>query len=114
MVRRFVFAVPSPGVENRTKTVSRLSGSVGLIPGALFPAVMREEAFGACHSRPVGRVRILNCRPEPLDQVTEAEVRREGFPDLTPSAFVDLFRAINGGERGQRVTRVEFEWVAEC
>jgi hypothetical protein len=39
------------------------------------------------------------------------EVKREGFPDLTPSQFVGMFCEHNNCKPSQEVTRMEFKYI---
>jgi hypothetical protein len=54
----------------------------------------------------LGRVEVAEAALEPLGHLTDAEARREGFPDAL--AFCDAWIAINGQYRpGALVWRVE-------
>ncbi len=46
-----------------------------------------------------------------LGDITPQDVYREGFPNLTPRAFVAFYKRANGGRRDQIVTRIQFEYL---
>ena len=49
---------------------------------------------------------------EPLNWVTSDDVEREGFLELTPGQFIELFRRHMGGSPTQEVTRIEWRYVS--
>ena len=68
----------------------------------------------------IGRIRVLSVRPERLDRMlTEEaygidEVRREGFPRMTPLEFVTMFCATHDTRKARAATivnRIEFEHI---
>jgi hypothetical protein len=64
-------------------------------------------------------VRVVSVRREPLFTMLDRtlfygmnECRREGFPDLTPVEFVEMFcRSHRGCTPETVITRIEFEYV---
>lgn len=57
-------------------------------------------------------IRIVDVRLEPLSKISQEEVIREGFPDMTPADFIAFFGASHKGGDGN-VTRIEFEYLEE-
>lgn len=106
-------------IRNRTKTVTRRLAWWDLEPGTLLCAV--EKAQGLKKGEKVvrlGVIRVLQVGWEPLDTFFEygsEECTREGFPELTPNGFVDMFCRANGCDPNLPqlawVNRIEFEYV---
>ena len=112
MPRNMSFALTTRQMLAETKTVTRRAGWANLKPGELFWAV--EKAMGLKPGEKVRRLKLCRCvgnRPEPLDAITPDDVAREGFPEMTPTDFVVMFRVHMGGTAGQTVNRIEFEFL---
>ena len=59
---------------------------------------------------------VVDVRKEPLDRMTHdpeyglSECKREGFPDMVPSQFIEFFcRGHRGAYPKKPVTRIEFK-----
>ena len=71
------------------------------------------------HVKPICLIRVVSSTDESLDAITERadgadECRREGFPDLSPIGFVEMFQAANARDCpyfDTIVNRIEFEYV---
>lgn len=69
------------------------------------------------HPEKLSVIRIVSARQEPLFQMEavpmygESEVIREGFPEMTPREFIDMFCEHNGCKPWTTITRLEFEYV---
>lgn len=60
----------------------------------------------------VVEVEVLDVRRERLDTITPEEVRAEGFPDITPSQFVDFFcHSHVGCTPDSTVTRIQWRYL---
>ena len=61
----------------------------------------------------LGLIRVLSVRREPLANITQEDVVREGFPDMTRGEFIRFFLSKMKTRLGQLepVTRIEFEYV---
>jgi hypothetical protein len=124
-MRNMSFALTTPQVRAKTKTVTRRLGWKNLKPGTLLQPVVngmglkkgeRVETIG-------GPIRIVRVRRERLfvrgfdghdARYGRMEAAREGFLHHTSyGEFVDFYIAHNGGPRSQTVTRIEFEYVEE-
>ena len=101
----------------KSKTVTRRLGWGDLRSGELFCAVL--QAQGLRRGEKVVRLAVLRCisnRPEPLTPRAirrhgPYEVRREGFAGLSVRAFVAFFCREMRVREGQRVNRIEFEYL---
>ena len=109
-MRSISFALTIPQFRDGTKDVTRRLGSKNLKVGTILKAVDRVMGFKKGeHSKTLGVIKVTSVRREPLDAITEEECAREGFPDLTPEQFVDMFCQANKIRcSGHKVTRIEF------
>lgn len=117
-MRLMSFSLTTEQMRKRTKTVTRRLGWDSLLPGQLLCAV--EKGMGLKKGETVTRigvVRVVSVTKEPLtkllydDAYGRAEVIKEGFPDMTPLAFVEMFCQHNKIDRARRVNRIELEHV---
>lgn len=56
----------------------------------------------------LGLFRVVSVRRERLGDITQDDVAREGFPDLTPAEFVELYCSPKSPDPDREVTRIEF------
>lgn len=118
-MRNLSFALTTPQIRARTKTVTRRRGTFWsrvLKPGDLVQAVEKSQGIKRGGLVRLGVIRIISVRVERLHEVGDAgtdrdEARREGFPDLDASGFVAMFCKHMGGDPEQIVTRIEFVYV---
>lgn len=91
------------------KDITRRLGWISLKPGDAVGAV--RKAMGLKKGEQVVRLctlRIVSVRREPLDAIDQNDVRREGFPEMTPTEFVAFFCRANKCAPDAVVTRIEF------
>jgi hypothetical protein len=103
------FAITKRQFLDGTKTQTRRLGWASLRVGELFMGV--EKAMGLkSGERQVeyGVRRVVRKWSERLDAITQADVVAEGFPDMTPAQFVELFCKVNKCESSTVVTCIEF------
>jgi hypothetical protein len=137
-MRNMSFMLTTEQIRNRTKTVTRRVGWTFLKPGDLVRAVERCQGLKKGEKmRPLAVLRVENVRREVLAQMTDGlspsygvdEVRAEGFQEMTPAQFVEMFCATHkvpdnrawGLPKRKRqafpmlpcdeVTRIEFSYV---
>jgi len=107
------FSITTEQYRKRTKRVTRRLGWWNLKPGDIQNGV--EKAMGLKKGEKIvklGQHRVLNTRPEPLNAITQDEVILEGFPDMTPDEFIDMFcRSHKGCTPESIVNRIEFEYL---
>ena len=73
-----------------------------------------EKAMGLRKGEKIvmlGQHRIVSTRAEPLNAITVEDCRREGFPELTPAQFVDMFCRHNRCTPETVINRIEFQYV---
>ncbi|MCG8532550.1 MAG: hypothetical protein MI749_18080, partial [Desulfovibrionales bacterium] len=80
-----------------------------LKPAEIVNAV--EKGMGLAKGQRVThihQIRIVNVRKEPLNAITQKECRLEGFPELTPAQFVEMFTTHNKCKADEPVNRIAF------
>lgn len=115
MPRLMSFAMTTRQFRQRTKTVTRRLGWWNLKPGEIVEGVEKAQGLKAGEKvKRLGRIRIVSIEAQPLKFITADDVVREGFPELTPQQFVEMFMRHNGmgaGDDDRFVNRIEFEYV---
>jgi len=105
------FFLTTPQFKAGIKDVTRRTGWAFLRKDDLFCAV--DKGRGLKAGEKVERLGICKCvsnTPEPLKDITQEEVRREGFPDKTPEWFVDMFcKANKACNPNTVINRIEFK-----
>ena len=80
-----------------------------LQPGTVLLAVNKVRGLRPGErARVFGRIEVKSVRREPLNRITDEDVKREGFPEMSPADFVAFFCAFAGCEPDALVTRIEF------
>ena len=120
-MRNISFSMSTEAVRNRTKTVTRRLGWWDLKPGDLLQAVEKCQGLKKGeHVKKLAVIRVVSVTAEPLsallpchegDRYGETELTREGFPELDPFEFVDMFISHNHCNLDTIVNRIEFEYV---
>jgi hypothetical protein len=111
--RNMSFMLTPKQVVNRTKDVTRRLGWPNLEPGDLLYACEKCQGL-----KPGERLKglailgVLDVRRERLDAIDQADVVREGFPELDPAGFVGMFCKAMKCTPETVVTRIEFERLA--
>jgi hypothetical protein len=119
-MRNMSFALTTPQVIDGTKTVTRRLGWLHLKYGELVRPV--RKCMGLRPGEKIeplrAPLRVASTIREPLSRMTDdieygaAECVREGFPDMTPSQFVEMFCASHKPCTPETlVTRIEFEYT---
>ena len=112
MPRNMSFMATKKQVRNRTKTVTRRLGWAFLKPGDIVNAV--EQGRGLKKGEKVKRmcqIRIKSTRWEPLYRITKEECVKEGFPDMSPQDFINMFCRLNRIRVMRSVNRIEFKYI---
>ena len=114
-MRNMSFSMTTEAVRRHEKTVTRRLGWWRLQPGTLLQAVEKAQGLRKGeHVRPLAVIRVVSVTRERLDAFcahAPGETAREGFPDYSPTAFVDMFCSANGCGYSEPVNRIEFEYV---
>lgn len=118
-MRLMSFSLTTEQMRRREKTVTRRLGWDSIKAGQLICAV--EKGMGLKKGETVKRIgvlRVVRVRKESLlaliydEEYGLEEVRREGFLNMTPLEFVEMFCQHNKVEKSRRVNRIEFEHVS--
>jgi hypothetical protein len=118
-MRNMSFSMTTEQVQNGTKTVTRRLGWLHLKYGELVLPV--RKCMGLKPGEKIeplrDPVRVASTIREPLRRMTDdleygrEECIREGFPDLTPAQFIEMFCASHKPCTPDTVvTRIEFEY----
>jgi hypothetical protein len=115
-MRRMSFALTTDAVLERRKTVTRRLGWAFAKVGDLYLAVDKLRTKSA---RKLGVIEVVDVRAESLWAICREEgdaCAREGFPDLTPEQFVEMFaKSMNVRAKGSiGVHRIEFRYVDDA
>lgn len=115
-MRNISFSMTTPQFIDGSKDVTRRLGWWKLKPGDRLMAV--EKAMGLKKGekiKPLGVIEIVSVSAEPLSAITEADVKREGFPGWTRADFINFFTEKNP-KCGPftLVNRIEFKKVGQC
>lgn len=112
-MRQMSFALTTPQVRRREKTVTRRLGWRHARAGDVVQPVIKGQGLkkGEHVELINGPVRLIAVRREPLWDMTPDDCAREGFPALTPDQFIAMFCKHNGCLPGVEVARIEFEYL---
>lgn len=115
MPKLISFSMTEPQFIDGPKDVTRRTGWLRLRAGDRLIAV--RKAMGLKRGEKVhrlGMIEVVSVQNEPLWSIAEDECRREGFPDMNPEDFVQVF--CQGRQRcrpDSDVTRIEFKRADE-
>lgn len=120
MPRNISFALTTDQFRHRTKTVTRRLGWSFLKVGDVLCGCVKCMGLRPGESiERLGLIRVVAVRRERLDSLWlepygRLEAAREGFPKMSGADFVNMFCDHMGGDPGQEVTRIEFEYMEAC
>ena len=112
MPRNISFAMTTQQVKDQSKDVTRRFGWWFLKPGDRLCGV--EKAMGLRKGEKINRlcnIEVVSVSTEPLNSITQEDVKREGFPEWTPQDFVDFLVSHYGCEPDKICNRIEFKYV---
>lgn len=99
--------------RNQTKTVTRRLVWKFLKPGDVLNGCEKCQGLKKGDKmQKLGQIRIISTDWQPLRNITAEDVRREGFPDMSPDDFVAFFCKHNRVTPDVLVNRIEFEYLA--
>lgn len=113
MPRLMSVSLTEPQVRARSKTVTRRMGWLMLQPGTRL--TLCRKVMGRRKGEPLVRivdVEVLDVRRERLDSITPEEVVAEGFPQMSPTEFVEFFCASHVGcAPDSTITRIQWRYL---
>ncbi|MFC0438008.1 hypothetical protein [Kutzneria buriramensis] len=111
MARLMSVSFTEQAVRDRAKTVTRRKGWRFLRPGERL--TLCRKVIGRKPGELLVRIvdiEVVDVRREPLADITDDDLAREGFPDMSREEFIQrLFVEAQGIRPGDTVTRIE--WV---
>nr|VFK46626.1 MAG: hypothetical protein BECKTC1821E_GA0114239_106722 [Candidatus Kentron sp. TC] len=108
-MRKIRFDLTPDRILDKTKTVTRRKDWKNLKPGAELIAVNKKKGSGKTID--LARIRVIGVHREPLDAITEEDVRKEGFPDWTTGEFISFCEKNLEMRAKDTITRIEFEYM---
>jgi hypothetical protein len=114
-MRNISFAITVEQFLDGTKDITRRLGWSTLEPGTVLMACRKCRGLkaGEIAAQRLGPIRILSVRAEPLEAITQDDVRREGYPELLPADFVSMFCRHMKCTPSTIVNRIEFARITE-
>lgn len=118
-MRMMSFFLTTPQFRARTKSVTRRLGWRNAKVGDVVMAVVKGQGIPkGGHVEKLGPIRFTRVTWEQIGALLygpparcRSEVRREGFPDLSPEQFVEMFCKHNDCEISDAVTRIAYEYL---
>jgi hypothetical protein len=107
----------TPQFLDGSKDVTRRMGWENLRAGDVLRAVKKCMGLKKGEKmKPLDMIRVVSARREILDEMTRnpdyglVECKREGFPEMVPSEFIEFFcKGHTGAFPKRTITRIEFE-----
>lgn len=112
MPRNMSFAMTTDQFRDRSKDITRRFGWWFLTPGTVLCGV--EKAMGLKQGEKIkrlGLIEVISTRAEPLRDITQDDVIREGFPEWTPDDFVKMLVSHYKTDPGAIVNRIEYKYL---
>jgi hypothetical protein len=108
------FSMTTQQMRDGTKDVTRRLGWMDIEVGDKLWAVEKAQGLKkGQHMTKIGLIEVVSARLEHLCDITAEECKREGFPDLSPGEFIDMFMRATRCHASQIVNRIEFRRVEE-
>ena len=112
------FMLTTEQIRNRTKTVTRRRGWWFLVVNEKLNAV--EKGQGLKKGEKIQRINLIktvSARPETINTMSidpvygKKECKLEGFPNMEPDEFVEMFCDMNKCLPKRIINRIEFEYI---
>ena len=109
MARKMSFMLTTQQMKDRTKTKTRRLGWWNLKDSEIIDAVEKGQGLKRGEKmKHIGQIQVLEHHREPLDAITQADVVAEGFPELTPQQFIEMFCSANKCAANEIVNVITF------
>ena len=110
MPRNMSFWITLQQMKDGVKDVTRRCGWWFLKPGDILNAVEKGQGLNKGEKvTHLYQIKVFSTRSEKLSDITQEECVREGFPNLTPIEFVEMFCKANGCLPNEEINRIEFK-----
>lgn len=111
-MRRMSFSLTERQYCDGSKDLTRRLGWKNAKPGDRFMGVRKAMGLKKGEKQvTLGPSEVISARREPLNAITQEDVIREGFPDMTPVQFVEMYCRGMRCKPETEVTRIEFRRV---
>jgi len=112
MPRNISFFLTTQQIRDRTKTVTRRLGWSFLKAGDVLNACVKCQGLGKGEKiEKICKIRVVSVRKEKLHEVTNAEVKKEGFASAGKLDFINMFTHSMKCKYDTIVNRIEFEYI---
>ena len=109
-MRHMSFSQTTPQFLDDTKDITRRLGWYFLKAGDLVMAVEKGQGLKKGEKvKRLGVIEIISVRRERMDVITDADVVREGYPELIPEIFMERFCKSTGCKAHTVITRIVFK-----
>lgn len=114
-MRNISFALTTEQFRNRTKTVTRRLGWRNLLPGTVLMGCEKCQGIQKGGLVRLGPIKIESVNRQPLIRIRDYpnDCALEGFPDMTPDEFIEMFCAHMRCEPKTVITRIRFSYIDE-
>jgi hypothetical protein len=99
-------------IQRRTKDVTRRFGWWFLKEGDILHGV--EKSMGLKKGEKIVRlctIQVVSVRKEPLNEISQDDVIREGFPEWSPEDFVNFIVKHYRCDPSKEINRIEFKYL---
>jgi hypothetical protein len=117
-MRNMSFMLTTEQVTQRKKFVTRRNGWKNIKVGQQIRAVKKCQGLKKGEKiEPLAIIRVISKRREPLNNLIyapdygEREIAKEGFLNMQPREFVQMYCQHNKCKTSDIITRIEFEYV---
>ena len=112
-MRNISFFLTTKQFKDHTKDVTRRNGWLFLKPGDILMAVEKAQGLNKGEKiKQLGKILIEKVSREPLVDITQHECVREGFPNMLPERFIEMFIDSHKGVTADTIiTRIEFKHI---
>ena len=113
-MRNVSFYLTTPQFLDGSKDVSRRNGWLYLKVGEHLMAVEKGQGLKKGEKvKRLGEIVVLEVGREPLHAICDhpGDCAREGFPEMSPMGFIEMYCKHNGGGPDQMVTRFVFRRI---
>lgn len=110
-MRNMGFRTCPEQIRNRTKIVTRRLGWNFLKSGDILQAC--ERCLGLKKgetTQKLAKLRVVSVHTQPLNQISQDDVAKEGYPDWTPEDYIQHFCKVFKVKPTTKVNRIEFAY----
>lgn len=112
-MRRMSFALTQEQILDKSKTVTRRLGWGHLMPGDIIQPVQKCMGLKKGEKQKLlgNPIEVVSISMQPLHQITQEDVVREGFLSWDREQFIMMFCMENKCWIDQSITRIEFKYL---